>query len=212
MTASSATAARPSTHAVADFWFDPVCPWAWITSRWMREVEQVRPVVVRWHVMSLARLNADRAVAEEYRRGMDESRVLTRVFVAAAHERGDGVLGDLYTSLGARIHDGGRPRDRDTVVEALQDAALPAELADAMGEQPWDDVVAASHDEAMQKVGLEVGTPVIAVEDEAFFGPVITPAPRGEAAGRLWDGVRLVTGTDGFFEIKRSRTRRPAFT
>jgi 2-hydroxychromene-2-carboxylate isomerase len=177
----------------------------------MVEVERVRPVQVRWHVMSLARLNADREMPERYRTVMHDSRVLTRVVAAAAHKCGDGVLAALYTELGTRVHNEGRPRDRHTAEDALAAADLPTELAAAVDEDGWDEAVASSHDRAMEQVGLEVGTPVIAVDGHAFFGPVVTPAPRGEAAGRLWDGVNLVAGTDGFFEIKRSRNREPVF-
>jgi 2-hydroxychromene-2-carboxylate isomerase len=195
---------------VADFWFDPTCPWAWVTSRWMLEVEKVRDVRTRWHVMSLAILNADRDVPEKYRRGLAEAWGPVRVCIAAEQSYGDKVLLPLYTAMGNRFHGQHAPKDRDTIVAALAEADLPPELADAMTDPSYDEALKASHDAAMSQVGLDVGTPVIAVDGTAFFGPVVTPAPRGEAAGRLWDGVRLVTGTEGFFEIKRTRDRRPS--
>ena len=198
-------------RAVADFWFDPVCPWAWIASRWMLEVERVRDVEVRWHVMSLAVLNEGRDLPEKYRQVMAEAWGPVRVVTAAVAEHGDGVALPLYTALGSRFHLQGRPRDRATVLEALREAGLPARLADAMDDPAWDPALKESHHAGMDPVGHEVGTPVIHVEGTAIFGPVVTPAPRGEAAGRLWDGVRLVAGTDGFFELKRSRTRDPVF-
>ena len=195
----------------ADFWFDPVCPWAWMTSRWMLEVEQVRDVSVSWHVMSLAYLNEGRDLPADYQRLMDEAWGPARVVVAAAEQHGKQVVLPLYTALGNRFHLEQRPKDRATVEDALAEVGLPVDLADAMTSTEWDDAMKKSHHEGMDQVGFEVGTPVIAVEGVAFFGPVVSPAPRGEAAGRLWDGVRLVAGTDGFFELKRSRTRDPIF-
>ena len=197
--------------ATADFWFDPVCPWAWIASRWMLEVAQVRPVDVRWHVMSLAVLNDGRDLPEQYRQVMAEAWGPVRVVTAAVAEHGDEVALPLYTALGTRFHDDGLPKDRATVVAALRELGLPERLADAMGDTQWDAALKESHHAGMDPVGYEVGTPVIHVAGTAFFGPVVSPIPRGEAAGRLWDGVRLVAGTDGFFELKRSRTRDPVF-
>jgi 2-hydroxychromene-2-carboxylate isomerase len=195
-----------------DFWFDPVCPWAWITSRWMVEVEAVRSVDVHWHVMSLGVLNEARDdLSDDYRAGLAATWPPVRVCIAAAQKHGEDILGPLYTELGTRRHQQGRPLDRDTIVEALQAAGLATELVEAGDSKDYDDALRKSHAEGMNPVGLEVGTPVIHVEGEAFFGPVVTPIPRGEAAGRLWDGVRLVAGTDGFFELKRTRDRSPTF-
>jgi protein-disulfide isomerase-like protein with CxxC motif len=200
-----------NSTAVADFWFDPICPWAWITSRWMLEVEQVRGVQVRWHVMSLSYLNEGRDLPEKYRAVMDESWGPVRVVVAAASAHGEDVILPLYTALGTRFHHEGRPKDRATIEEALAEVGLPTGLADAMDTDDYDEALRKSHHAGMDQVGYEVGTPVISVEGVAFFGPVVSPIPRGEAAGLLWDGVRLVAGTDGFFELKRSRTRDPIF-
>jgi protein-disulfide isomerase-like protein with CxxC motif len=200
-----------NTGVVADFWFDPICPWAWIASRWMLEVEQVRGVQVRWHVMSLSYLNEGRDLPEKYRAVMDESWGPVRVVVAAATAHGEDVILPLYTALGTRFHHEGRPKDRATIEAALAEVGLPTALADAMDTDDYDEALRKSHHAGMDQVGYEVGTPVISVEGVAFFGPVISPVPRGEAAGLLWDGVRLVAGTDGFFELKRSRTRDPIF-
>jgi protein-disulfide isomerase-like protein with CxxC motif len=200
-----------NTPALADFWFDPICPWAWIASRWMLEVEQVRGVQVRWHVMSLSYLNEGRDLPEKYRAVMDESWGPVRVVVAAAAAHGEDVILPLYTALGTRFHHEGRPKDRATVEDALAEVGLAASLADAMDTDAHDEALRKSHHAGMDQVGFEVGTPVISVEGVAFFGPVMSPVPRGEAAGLLWDGVRLVAGTDGFFELKRSRTRDPIF-
>ena len=200
-----------NTAVVADFWFDPICPWAWIASRWMLEVEQVRGVQARWHVMSLSYLNEGRDLPEKYRAVMDESWGPVRVVVAAAAAHGEDVIRPLYTALGTRFHHEGRPKDRATIEEALAEVGLPTALADAMDTDDFDEALRKSHHAGMDQVGYEVGTPVISVEGVAFFGPVVSPIPRGEAAGLLWDGVRLVAGTDGFFELKRSRTRDPIF-
>ena len=195
-----------------DFWFDPICPWAWITSRWMLEVQQVRPVQTVWHVMSLAVLNENKEdMSDRYRELMQSAWGPVRVLIAAEQAHGPEVLGPLYTALGTRLHLEKAPRDRETIVAALAEAGLPASLADATDSTEYDEAVRASHAEGIDRVGYEVGTPVISVNGASVFGPVISPIPRGEAAGKLWDGVLLVMGTDGFFELKRSRTRDPIF-
>lgn len=205
------TSSQPAVRPTADFWFDPICPWAWISSRWMLEVVQVRDVEVRWHVMSLSYLNADRDLPPDYQQLMDAAWGPVRVLMAAAAAHGDDVLLPLYTALGTRFHHERRPKDRATVEEALAEAGLSRDLADAMTSTEYDEALRKSHHAGMDQVGFEVGTPVISVDGVAFFGPVVSPIPRGEAAGRLWDGVLLVAGTDGFFELKRSRTRDPIF-
>ncbi|MBA2559519.1 MAG: DsbA family protein [Propionibacteriales bacterium] len=201
----------PDVTPTADFWFDPLCPWAWLASRWMKEVEQVRNVSTSFHVMSLGYLNSDKDIPDDYREKLADSWGPVRVCVAAAQAHGDDVLDRLYTELGMRFHNEGRQRTRETVEEALAAAGLSIELADAMESTDYDDAVIKSHHEGMDQVGMDVGTPVIAVDGVAFFGPVVTPTPRGEAAGKLWDGVRLVAGTVGFYELKRTRTAEPSF-
>ena len=200
-----------TTPTRVDFWFDPICPWAWMTSRWVLEAAQVRDLDVRFHVMSLAVLNEGRDLPADYRKSMDEAWGPVRVVVAAAKHHGDEVVGPLYTALGTRFHPGERPRDRATVEEALAEVGLPRELADAMDGDEYDTLLRASHEEAIHRVGMDVGTPVIAVADTAFFGPVVTPAPKGEAAGKLWDGVLAVAQTPGFYELKRTRDQGPVF-
>ena len=196
-----------------DFWFDPLCPWAWITSRWMLEVEKLRPVHVRWHVMSLAVLNENNeSMPENYKELMRQAWGPVRVAIAAEQKLGPDVLGPLYTALGTRFHEAKAERNRDTVEAALAEAGLPAELADAMDSTEYDDAVRASHAEGIERVGYDVGTPIISVLGTSVFGPVVSPIPRGEAAAKLWDGVLLIAGTDGFFELKRSRTRDPIFS
>jgi protein-disulfide isomerase-like protein with CxxC motif len=194
---------------VADFWFDPVCPWAWMTSRWMLEVERVRPVKARWHVMSLSILNEGRELSERYQRLMNEAWGPARVCIAAVEEHGPDVLLRLYTALGIRFHPGREPKDRETIEAALAEAGLPESLVDVMDSTAHDEALRRSHSEGVDQVGDEVGTPVISVGGSALFGPVVSPTPRGEQAGRLWDGFLLLAQTDGFFELKRSRTRAP---
>lgn len=195
-----------------DFWLDPLCPWAWIASRWVLEVEKVRPVQARWHVMSLAVLNEDRQdIPDRYKDFLQQAWGPVRVCIAAAEKFGPDVLLPLYTALGTRYHDENADRDRGTVEAALAEVGLPVELADAMDDISYDEALRVSHADGMDRVGYEVGTPVISVNGTSFFGPVVSPIPRGEDAGRLWDGVLLVAGTDGFFELKRSRTRDPIF-
>lgn len=202
----------------ADFWFDPLCPWAWLTSRWMLEVEKVRPVEVRWHVMSLSVLNEKRVdeLSDNYRARIARGWGPGRVLIAAEQQHGNEVLGPLYTAIGTRRHPGGRQLDREVIVESLQEVGLPASLADAADSEEYDAALRASHQEGIQLVGEEVGTPVIAVpgrsgQQVAFFGPVVTPAPKGEAAAKLWDGTLMVAETPGFFELKRTRTQEPVF-
>jgi len=182
-----------------------------MTSRWMLEVEKVRPVKTRFHVMSLSVLNEDRDLSADYLARMDKAWGPVRVCIAAAQHAGEDVLHDLYTAMGTRIHNAGRGLERDVAVEALAEVGLPSDLIDAWDDSSLDEAVKESHHEGMDAVGMDVGTPVIHVDGIAFFGPVVTPAPRGEAAGRLWDGVVLVAGVDGFYELKRTRTRSPDF-
>jgi len=186
-----------------------------MTSRWMREVEQVRDVQVEWNVMSLAYLNEGRDLPEEYVELMKRAWGPVRVVIAAREKAGQEVVLPLYEALGRRMHVEGRGKDRDAfpeiVAEALEEVGLPADLADAATMTEHDEALKASHHAGMDQVGMDVGTPVISVDGVAFFGPVVSPAPKGAAAGKLWDGVLLVAGTDGFFELKRSRTRDPIF-
>ena len=202
------TAAERKT---ADFWFDPACPWAWMTSRWLIEVQQLRPVDVNWHVMSLSVLNEHRDLPQNYRELLDNAWGAVRVCIAAAQQHGEEVLGRLYTELGLRFHNQGLPQNRETVEAALVAAGLPVELADAADTDAYDEALRAPHKEGITLVGEDVGTPVIAVEGAdgervAFFGPVLSAIPRGEDALRVFEGVRLLAGYPKFFELKRTRT------
>jgi len=207
--------AQPGAPEDVQFWFDPVCPWAWITSRWILEVEKVRPVRPDWRIMSLAYLNLTqhegKDLSEDYLERMGRAWGPIRVCAAAADEAGPGVLGPLYTAIGTRFHVEHRREDPTVITESLAEVGLPDSLASAAKSTEFDEEIKRSHHEAFDDVGLDVGTPVIRIRGHAIFGPVITPAPKGEAAGRLWDGLVLVTGTDGFFELKRTRDRKPSF-
>ena len=202
--------AAPESRQVADFWFDPLCPWAWLASRWMQEVQRVRPVDVQFHLMSLYFLNADRDISDEYRERLAAGQNIGRVVVAASRF-GPKAVPTLYTELGRRFHNHGLDRDQKTVLDALESAGLPAALIEAWNDVSLDIEVRASHERGQDLVGLDVGTPIISVGGVAFFGPVVTPAPVGEEAGRLWDGVVLVASTPGFYELKRTREERPRF-
>ena len=196
---------------VVDFWFDPACPWAWLTSRWMDEVARVRDVDVRWHVMSLAVLNEGRDLPADYRAAMDDAWAPVRVVVAAAALHGEKHIKPLYDAMGTRRHPGGRSDTAAIIAESLAAAGLPAELADHGTTDEFDTQLRASHGAAIAVVGDDVGTPVIAIDGVGFFGPVLTPAPQGVDAGRLWDGLVLMTGVPGFYELKRTRTQSPRF-
>ena len=205
-----------SAHSDVDFWFDPLCPWAWVTSRWVLEVEQVRDIAVRWHVMSLAVLNDRADVPEEYRAWLATAYGPVRVITAARLAHGQHVVLPLYTAMGTQLHLLQNEDRADVITKALAEVGLPAELAAAADSTDYDEALRQSHVAGMDPVGKDVGTPVIHVagsghDKVAFFGPVVTPAPKGEAAGRLWDGTLLVAGTPGFYEIKRTRTEDPRF-
>ena len=194
-----------------DFWFDPSCPWAWMTSRWVDEVAKLRNLEVTWHVMSLAVLNEDKDVSEEYAAFFPRALRYTRLVTAVSELHGQQVVKPLYDALGTRIHPG-KSKDVDSVIAAaLAEVGLPTELAAYADSDEYDAQMRASHFDGIERVGQDVGTPVISVNGTAFFGPVISPAPKGEEAAKLWDGVLAVANYDGFFEIKRSRTREPIF-
>lgn len=190
-------------------WFDPTCPWAWMTSRWLGEAADARGFEVDWQVMSLAVLNEGRDLPEEYAARMPRSMRMTRLVTAARASAGDAAVKTLYDALGERIHHQKRRDDDALIAEALAEAGLDASLAEET--DAHDATLRATHQAAIDLVGDDVGTPVIAVDEVAFFGPVVSPAPKGEEALRLFDGIVAAASIDGFFELKRSRTRGPQF-
>jgi 2-hydroxychromene-2-carboxylate isomerase len=189
----------------ADFWFDPRCPFAWITSRWILEVEKVREIKVRWHVMSLAYLNEKKDISNDYREMLKTAWGPVRVLIAAQQKYDNEALLPLYTAMGTKIHIENQDISREMIESALREAGLDAVLADAMEDDSLDEAVAKSHHEGMDAVGDDVGTPTVHFNETAFFGPVLTKAPRGEEAGKLWDACVTLAAYPEFFELKRTR-------
>ena len=199
------------TKQSAQFWFDPVCPWAWMTSRWILEVEKVRDIDVKWNLFSLAYLNRDKELPEDYKSKLIRSWHCTRVIAAAQREHGESITLPLYTAISSRIHLQKMEVNKELFEAALTEVGLSPGLAAAMDDESLNPLIIESHERGIKLVGNDVGTPIIAVGDAAFFGPVISPAPKGEEAGKLWDGVVGVASYPGFFEIKRSRNVGPIF-
>ncbi|MCP2030627.1 2-hydroxychromene-2-carboxylate isomerase [Okibacterium sp. HSC-33S16] len=199
------------TATAVDFWFDPSCPWAWMTSRWVDEVANSRNLDVTWHIMSLAVLNEDKDVSDDYKAFFPRALRYTRLVAAAQEEFGQAIVKPLYDALGMQIHLGESTEPDVVIPQALAEVGLPPEFAEHSLTDSYDAQMRASHFDGIERVGQDVGTPVIAVNGVAFFGPVLSPAPKGEDAVRLWDGIVAAAAYPGFFELKRSRTVGPIF-
>lgn len=201
---------RPMTIEV-DFWFDPACPFAWMTSRWMLEVEKVRDVKTTFHVMSLAVLNDGRELSEDYRDTMENAWVGARTALAVEQRHGSEGLRAFYSAVGTRFHPGEEPQTPETIGEALAECGFETSILELAQTDALDEDLRRSHHEGMDPVGNDVGTPVLRINGMSLFGPVISPAPKGEEAGELFDGFQKVTAYSGFFELKRSRNVGPIF-
>ncbi|TVZ80032.1 DsbA family protein [Streptomyces sp. BK340] len=190
-----------------DFYFDPACPFAWITSRWLLEVERTRPLDLRFHAMSLYLHNIGNELPDWYRDLVDRSIGPVRVAVAAAERHGEKVLRDLYTAFGTRIHERGN-KDFDAVItESLAELGLPTDLSAAAHDPSNDDAVRRSHEAGAEAdSGAYVGTPTIHVDGTVWFGPVLRAVPRGAEAAELFDSFRVLARHPDFFELKRTRT------
>ncbi|OFS67400.1 MULTISPECIES: DsbA family protein [Trueperella] len=193
-----------------DFWFDPSCPWTWITSRWLVEVSELRDLNITWHSFSLWELNRGRELDPGYRAHIDELRGFGRVTMGVEIEAPER-LAQFYTVLGAAIHNEGADKNDAALAAALAASGLDASILERANAGEYDEALAASTRAALEKVGDDVGVPIIAVGDTAFFGPVMSPAPHGEEAAHAWDGTLALAKTPGFFELKRSRDVGPIF-
>ncbi len=196
-----------------DFWFDPLCPFAWITSRTMLEIEKVRDVQTTWHIMSLAYLNQDKDIPDSYRERLKDAWEPVRVCMAVEQEYGQEKLAELYTALGTRKHTEGREHlDRPLIEEALEEIGVPIALAEAMHDSSYDDAIRKSHHLGMDQVGDDVGTPMMSIDGNAFFGPVLSKIARGEDAGKVWDGAVVLSSFPYFYELKRTRDTKLDFS
>ena len=195
----------------AEFWFDPMCPWAFITSRWILEVEKVRDIEVSWNLFSLPHLNKDREMPEKYKAIFANSWACARIIKSVEKDFGKEKTLPLYSAISTRIHVLKETVSKDLLSNSLNEVGLDLKYLAEMENSKWDTQIIESHERGIKLVGDDVGTPIIAVNGVGFFGPVISPAPKGEEAGKLWDGITIAAAYPGFFELKRSRTVGPIF-
>ncbi|WP_346845645.1 DsbA family protein [uncultured Rothia sp.] len=203
-----------SDTAKVDFWFDPMCPWCWMTSRWIKDVEKVRDVEVTWHPFSLSILNEGRDLPESYQKHMDEAWGPARVVAAVYDQYDQAKLDELYTALGEEIHHRKNNKDSytDAIEKALKAVGLPAELAEFATSGKFDEQLRASNKAGLDAAGGDdIGVPLMSINGVTFFGPVMSPAPTGEEAGKVFDGALALASYPGFFEIKRPRNVGPIF-
>ncbi|WP_120005998.1 DsbA family protein [Nesterenkonia muleiensis] len=191
-----------------DFWFDPICPFAYATSRWILEVEKVRDIEVRWNVMSLGVLNEGKNPAPTEDDDVLARWIPARTSTAVAATAPDR-LGDFYTAIGHDIHVTGHRDFEGAARRALTEIGLDESLVEGAKTDSYDEAMRKTHEEGISQVGQDVGTPIVAFEGTAFFGPVITRVPTGEEAGKIFDAAVTLAGYPYFFELKRSRTERP---
>ncbi|HWL37622.1 MAG TPA: disulfide bond formation protein DsbA [Frankiaceae bacterium] len=193
------------------YWFDPGCPWTWVTSRWLVEAAAVRSLAVEWRLLSLSILNEGR-IEERRLERMEFGAGVLRVHAAAREDSGNVGVGRLFTAYGHRVHDLKEPFEPMTVAKALADAGLPQSLLaalDALDEPAWDAAVRLDHEASQEAAGGEAGSPVVAYGGVGWFGPVLASAPTGERAGEVWDDLTRLITRDEVFEVKRGRTRPP---
>ena len=198
-----------------DFYWDPICPWCWITSRWMVDVDRQKQIHVNWKLFSLKKINQDRDIPEHFKILHQIGLRALRVAAAVSKEYGNDGLAKLYTVMGTRYHHDNEDIDEpDILEEILKACGFPTQLADAVDAEAWDKIIAADMDQAVAKVGTDVGVPLIVLDGgrgPGFFGPVFSPAPTGTSAVALWDAIIIAGGTPGFFELKRTRETGPLF-
>jgi hypothetical protein len=195
-----------------EMWFDTLCPWAWMTSRWLVEVAKVRDISIQWNVMSLFFLNESRShISADYLDNAKKALGPLRIIVAAERLYGNQVAGELYTAFGEEIHLNKMKFSPELNSKVLGKFSFPVDLLPFADDVSLDELILKSHKAGIDRVGEDVGTPIVSIEGISFFGPVISPAPKGEDAGKLFDGAFAVASYPGFFEMKRTRTVGPIF-